>query len=291
MMTENRIKVISWIRSGMDYYTGLELLVEITSKPQLRAQFNGGMKHLGGKLAYEICKAARVADVVTWKKFIRDVKDKPTNDFEQTPEVKSKRVYVPIEQQREIQHALKDPIIDPGHLKDAILEENPLKEYPLIIRRIMYEYASMFQERSKLHTVMTEMDFSNAPAVMDRRAELFNLIKALSVRLEQFYHAKNKFELDGTPPIEDELFPPEAQKQEEDISLMDEESLKNRKKNLQNANSKDQSLLDYQSAKHGPTKNPMPKGPKRAKIEYRIKQRIKQMEEINSALLKYVIKE
>ncbi len=289
-MSNERNIVISWIRSGMDYYEGLEILVTLTAKPQLRGQFNGGMKHLSGKLAYEICKAAKVADIRTWKTFIQEVRDSPMEVPKENSKGKQHRELVAPETQKEIQHALRIPIVDPEHLKDATLEENPLKEYPAIIRRLMYEYASMFQERSKLHTVMTEMDSSNAPAVMEKRAELFDLIKALSIKLEKLYLAKNKFELDGTLPIESELFPPESQPEVEDIGLLDEESLKNRKKNLQNANSKDQSMLDYQSAKHGTTKNPMPDGPKRIKIEHRMKQRIKLMEEIDNALLKYVIK-
>ena len=294
-MSNERDIVISWIRSGMEYYEGLEILVSLTAKPQLRGQFNGGMKHMSGKLAYEICKAAKVADIRTWKKFIQDVRDEAAagiNFFPISPQGNipdtSRLPEITAENKNQMKVFIPASVPD---TKEATLEENPLKDYPPIVRRLMYEYASMFQERSKLHAIMTEMDSSNAPAVMEKRLELFDLIKALSIKLEQFYLAKNKFELDGTLPIEQELFPVEEQKQEEDISQLDEESLKNRKKNLQNANSKDQSILDYQSAKHGPTKNPMPKGPKRVKIEFRMKQRIKQIEEIDNALLKYVIEQ
>lgn len=291
---ENKEKVIGWIRSGMDYNEGIALLVEITHREYYFNQFTGSMRSMALKLAYEICKAAGVADVRTWKKFIQDAKDAPEPEVgEISPHVgeapdSGKLPALTDENKNQSKEFIPNQEVD---TKEASLDENPLKEYPSIIRRVMYEYTSMFQERSKLHTVMVEMDSSNAPAVMVKRAELFDLIKAMSVRLEQFHQAKDKFETDGTLPVEKELFPPEEIPEEADINLLDEESLKKRKKNLQNSNSKDQSFLDYQSSQHGATKNPMPAGPKRVKIEYRMKQRVKLMEEIDTALLKYVIKE
>ena len=67
--------------------------------------------------------------------------------------------------------------------------------------------------------------------------------------------------------------------------------LKKQKKNLQSSNSKDQTMLDYQATEKSETKNPMPKCPKRAKIENRIGQRNQKIEEIDSLLLNYVGKE
>jgi len=72
-MQENQIKVIGWIRSGMDYAEGIGLLVELTQKQKYSDQFTGREKSMSGKLAYEICKAAKLADHISWKDFIRKI--------------------------------------------------------------------------------------------------------------------------------------------------------------------------------------------------------------------------
>lgn len=284
-MAENKEKVIGWIRSGMDYNEGIGLLVEITRKQIFFNQFTGGMRSMSGKLAYELCKASGAADLLNWKQFILDIKE--GNDSQTTVNRN-----IPFKPEPLKQHPVNVPVpVKEVELNEQKLEENPQKQYPAIIRKIIHEYASLFQERSQMHTVMVEMPESNADAIILKRAELFDVVKSLSARLELLYEAKDLFEKTGALPDEKELFPPEVQPEEEDISKLDEESLKKRKKNLQNSNSKDQSFLDYQSAAHGSEKNPMPAGPKRKKIEFRMKQRSKQMEEIDNALLKYVIKE
>jgi len=63
-MQDNQIKVISWIKSGMKYTSGVDLLVEITRKQTFYKLFTGKDKSLADKLAYEICKAAMLADHV-----------------------------------------------------------------------------------------------------------------------------------------------------------------------------------------------------------------------------------
>lgn len=293
-MGDNKEKVIDWIRSGMDYNQGISLLIEITRKQNYFHQFTGASRSMSGKLAYELCKASGAADLLTWKKFIQDVKNEPIVELgEFLPQAgeapdSGKLPVLTEDNKHQLKYFIPAKDLDP---KSELLEENPLKEYPSIIRKIIHEYASLFQERSKMHTVMTDMPESNADAIILKRAEIFDVVKSLSARLELLYEAKDLFEKTGAIPNEKELFPPEEQPEEEDITKLDEDSLKKRKKNLQNSNSKDQSFLDYQSAAHGSEKNPMPAGPKRKKIEHRMKQRSKQMEEIENALLKYVIKE
>ena len=53
-MQDNQIKVINWIRSGMDFTVGIGLLVELTKKQMYSDQFTGREKSMAGKLAYEI---------------------------------------------------------------------------------------------------------------------------------------------------------------------------------------------------------------------------------------------
>lgn len=291
---ENSDKVITWIQCGMHYNMGIELLVEISGKKQFVSLFSGPERSLAPKLAYEICKASGLADVRTWKQFIHRVKQESNPDQSILPNTNHSK---PSPKEGIAFHVGKkmsnDKEEQEGSSDEAqeSLSENPLKQYPTVMRRVIYEYAAVFQERSKLHGVMAEMPESNAESVCAARAELFDVIKSLSQRLEQFYEAKTLFETNGTLPDPELLFPTQPTPQEEDYNLLDQEELKKRKKYLQNGNSKDQSLLDYQSKEHGPSKCPMPQGPKRLKIEYRIRQRVQQILQIDKAQLKYVIKE
>jgi hypothetical protein len=138
---------------------------------------------------------------------------------------------------------------------------------------------------------MTGMPESNAESVCAKRKELFDLIKSISARLEILYSAKKEFDEKGIIPQENEVFPIETEDAEPDIASLDEAALKKQKKNLQSSNSKDQTILDYQSKECTEVKTPMPNGPKRVKIEMRISDRNKKIVEIETYLLKYAGKE
>jgi hypothetical protein len=64
------------------------------------------------------------------------------------------------------------------------------------------------------------------------------------------------------------------------------DELKKLKKNLQTNNTKDRNRLDFQSANSKQHKTPMPDGPKRIKVEKRIKDRENKVVEINEKLKK-----
>jgi hypothetical protein len=74
-----------------------------------------------------------------------------------------------------------------------------------------------------------------------------------------------EFDEKGLIPEVDAVFPPEGNEQAEpDLASLDEAALKKQKKNLQSSNSKDQTILDYQSKERTEVKIPMPNGPKRS---------------------------
>ena len=64
------------------------------------------------------------------------------------------------------------------------------------------------------------------------------------------------------------------------------QELKKLKKNLQTSNTKDQNFLEYQDISKADKPNPMPSGPKKLKLENRIKTRLAQIEQIDYKLLK-----
>jgi len=299
-MQENQIKVISWIKSGMEYIQGVDLLVELTRKQTFFNLFTGKDIALADKLTYEICKAAMLANHLTWKDFIREVQngniliDNLSADFHRVemPElIPSDENNPKICTSDSVEKTETKGTTETIETAESI-ETKPLTEYPPVIRRIIHEYAALFQERSKLHSVMVDMPESNAEFVCAKRAELFDLIKSISARLEILYSAKSEFDEKGIIPEESSVFPPVGKEEAEpDITLLDEASLKKQKKNLQSSNSKDQTMLEYQSKERTEVKTPMPNGPKRAKIEMRIQERNKKIEEIETLLLKYAGKE
>ncbi len=282
-MSDNRSKLIAWIQSGMDYNSGINLLVEFSGKSFFRSFFTGKEKTLPRKLSYEICKASGVAGLGKWEDFILNTRqgNAPLTVIA-SPSRRQENVQPP---QKVIQ-VPKTTISE----EEEIIGTMPLHSYPPVIRRIVHEYASLFQERSKLHTVMVEMPESNAETVVSKRAELFDMIKSLSDRITVLYEAKKSFDEKKIIPVETDIFPEEIEETEEELTILDEKALKARKKNLQNSNSRDQSMLDYQSVSHGKEKKPMPAGPKRIKLESRMEVRTKKIEAVDMALLKYVSK-
>ena len=296
-------KVIDWIKSGMNYNDGINLLVELVKKADV-GMYIGRERSMASKLAYEICKAAKVADHVTWKDFIRDVMasriivklpvDGENEEKEITGDGSGTKLPEAVAgEEGKLRICEADAQAMEGRnfseVKETIATK-PLEEYPLVMRRVIMEYAELFQERSQLHTVMGRLPESNTEAVCAKRAELFNLIKSISDRLELLFVTQEAFAKDGTIPLEAELFPPAAEPVAEvtaDTTLMDEDSLKKQKKNLQSGNSKDQTILDYQANERTEVKKPMPNGPKRTKIEMRIAERNTRIEEIEVLLLKF----
>ncbi|MEI8114819.1 MAG: hypothetical protein WCI54_14380, partial [Bacteroidia bacterium] len=192
------------------------------------------------------------------------------------------------------------PITEPIH-KAIIAEDLPIEitalaempealsatnivEYPPIIRRIIAEYAETFQERSKTHRILTEMPQGNSQALKTKRAEIFDLVKAFTIRLEYLFKIRQQFEQNGELPLEDEVWPKPQELQETTLTD-DPEELRKMKKNQQTANTKDQNMLDYQTMVKADEKKTMPSGPKRTRIENRIKGRLKFIQEIDLKLV------
>jgi hypothetical protein len=199
-MQNKEQEVTDWLRSGMDYNEGISLLIAITQKQFYSTQFTGREQSLADKLAYEICKAAKVADHVTWKDFIREVQSVNCRDARRAsccePETENQPTDFPdVKPHVFITNDENNPKIcipDSAEATEtsetiAVVETiatKPLEEYPLVIRRVIMEYAELFQERSQLHTVMGRLPESNTDSVCAKRKELFDMIKTISDRLE-----------------------------------------------------------------------------------------------------------
>jgi hypothetical protein len=279
---KNKEAVTEWVRNGMDYNQGIALLVQVTGQKYYAGMFAGKQRTMGDKLAYELLKNSGVATLANWKDFIAETRREPFVSAERRPTLQ------PVEKFKAVA-TFTIPSDIPLSVVVETIGTKPLDEYPKVIRRMIHEYAELFQERSKLHEVMCQMPESNAESVVTKRQEVFSVIKSISNRLEILYSAKDAFDKKGTVPNEKELYPDLPNEADEQpvskYAGMDTEELKRQKKNLQTGNSKDQTILDYQGNENHDVKTPMPNGPKRIKIEMRIQERNKWIEEIEMMLL------
>ena len=285
-MEEHKVKVIDWIKSGMNYNEGISLVIKLSGRQGLLSQFAGKENKLKDKLAYELCKVAGLANHTNWKLLIENVNYYGSEDFEQRLKSNSIRV-APLRSSETVsdfrlklseegENEYDEKVIYPG-LKD---------EYPVIIHRIMNDMSDLYQQRSLLHAKMVGMDDSNKRILVKERVKLLDQIKQISDRFIFLYQAKQKFLQDRIIPQESAIYPEETTKKEvSPIFQKNGGELKKQKKNLQTSNSKDQKKL---SLIEKANLNQIGKTIVSAKgilIELRIRERIKMIEDIDYQLV------
>jgi hypothetical protein len=271
---EKQQLVLQWIESGCDYLQGTMLYGQFGKNIFLKSDFHSKQRKYATKIIYELCKSVGLDYAKLQKeKLVPIIKE-------------SKPFQIPLSEQ-----VLKEVIPPVSHVDfpapaemQEVLSATNITEYPPIIRRIIAEYAETFQERSKTHRILTEMPQGNSQALKTKRAEIFDLVKAFTIRLEYLFKIRQEFEQNGELPLEDEVWPKPQEMQETTLSD-DPEELRKMKKNQQTANTKDQNMLDYQTMIKGDEKKTMPSGPKRTRIENRIKGRLKFIQEIDLKLV------
>lgn len=318
MISENKVidfnekqkLVLQWIESGCDYLQGTMLYGQFGKNIFLRSDFHSKQRKYSTKIIYELCKSVGldyaqlqkdnlIPDLKAVKpengsnQEIKDLFQNPTdgNDEESLSDTEGEEVEKNAQITEVNQIAVVDKVAHNSTDEDLLTLEMPellsatnIAEFPPIIRRIISEYAETFQERSKTHRILTEMPQGNSQALKTKRAEIFDLVKDFTNRLEYLFNVRKQFEQNGEVPTEDEVWP--KSKELTEITLPeDPEELRKMKKNQQSANTKDQNMLDYQTMIKGDEKKTMPSGPKRTRIENRIKGRLKFIKEIDLKLV------
>ena len=282
-MTSIEIKqeVLNWIANGCDWDKGM-MLYSLYGKNRVLEKNIAGKKytHLD-KLTAELCKSVGLnyhklkAEMIF---FTSIAAEKPTSPPKAMPTSTASRSVG-------VASINRVTPTEPVEGMPETIDVKNIEQYPAIIRRVISEYTEMFQERSKMHRIMCEMPEGNSQTLKTKRAELFDIVKALTIRLQLLHDTQEIYKNTGFVPAEDEIWPKPKEKPTTELTD-DTEQLRKMKKNQQSANTKDQSLLDYQNEKKGEVKRLMPAGPKRMKIENRIKARLKMIEEIEYKLLK-----
>lgn len=168
-----------------------------------------------------------------------------------------------------------------------VLEDS--EQYPSDVRRVIHEYGEGYRMRSQLHSQMTSLPEYNQPDIVAQRRELLMQIKALSLRMEVLFQAKENYQLHRILPDPGALWPepvvsPGSASRDKPLPS-DPVELRRLKKNLQTYNVKDNNMLLYQSVTVQPQKHPMPEGPRRLGLEKRIRGRLRTISQIELKLV------
>lgn len=284
------MEVLSWWYGSRDFFTGTMLYGRYGRNAVLKATLNkpGKEKSMSGKLQYELCKAVGL----NWKKMPSLPDDaeiliapgaglvkKATGKVFDTDFLSS----LPQTPKTEKVKGADLPVEPYSHDKFVpIISDSTLSQYPKVIRRLKMEYQENYQVRSMLHKKMTkDIPDNNAIENVTKRKELLVEIHTKSARMEYLYRFIKKYEDYKVVPLEEEVWP-----REKTVDLPDDiEELKRLKKNLQTNNSKDSNLLLYQQKTKAEKENPMPVGPKRTRIELRIKKKEKEILAIDNKIV------
>jgi hypothetical protein len=263
-------QVLQWLSSGCDYNQGLALLSQTGKHKNLIRSISGRPARYAAKLKVELLKSAGLPYIT------------------QPPQ-----------------------------------QEKLPEKLPEIVEKVIREHSETFLLRSRLHEQLRALPPDNDPSTVKQRKNLSDSLSLLSARIELLFAAKEAWYNEGLLPDAAILFPqpPSAchdsacdcvcdsacpdsacdsacdsarpasarplTRASESVELpTTPQELKKLKKNLQTSNTKDQNLLEYQDIIKADKPNPMPPGPKKLKLENRIKTRLAQIEQIDYKLLK-----
>lgn len=234
-------QVLEWWNAGCDYDAGVGLYLQLGKNRVLKSTLPGRASRYTDKLKYELCKAAGL----DWTKMPRSGKGKPAVKHEVPPS------------------SLPAEAPPPS-------QENA-GNFPAVVRRVIYEYAECYRKRGALHYQMSHVPETNDKASCQQREELLSEIKKLSARMDVLYLARQAYLEKKQLPDPDRLWPKPAAVGD---NLPDDvQELKKLKKQIQTSLTKDRNLLDYGSKTKLESRDPMPAGPKRLKVEKRMKEK------------------
>lgn len=274
MNTDQR-EVARWWNAGRDYQQGVMLLARYSKNKVLVHTLIKQTEKFGrGKLEYQLPKAVGLQ---------RDKMPKADAIAEKSSEfkVQSSKLEEPGTLNPEPGTRNSEPesrIQNPATSDD---EPQYTTEYGPVIRRLKYEYSDLYNKRSIMHKQMGAVPAENSQVNMTERAMLLAKIKETTDRMDFLYGFEQAYFEKGIVPIEEEIWPPDEKPEE---IPTDAEGLKKLKKNLQTYNSKARNVLLYQSKAKTEQEHPMPKGPKRQRVELAIKRREEIIEEIERRL-------
>ena len=155
---------------------------------------------------------------------------------------------------------------------------------PPEVEHVIKLHADAYKTRAILHDAMAGLPSGNTKELVLKRKTHSDQIADCSLVIDIMHKAKEDYYTNGTIPDIKTLTSNNTESSASSDLPDDLQNLKDLKKQIQSLLSKDQHMLDYQQNKKGNNLNPMPKGPKRTKIELRMKSRTEALETIERKL-------
>jgi len=263
----NAKKIVEdWINNGKHYDDGVSLF-GMLSNNKARLNFFRGDPHFKDRpatLAYELMKLAGISKFKATKSIAaHKAKTVKPVAFRESHS----------DQLIDIMNAERKPVKPKPPVINA---ENP---YPDVVHDAINLYSSLYKERAKLFNQRSTLGWTNSASLVAQRKQLSDEIIELSGKMELLFIVRKEYEEKGILPEVNIAASLMAATDEELPNSIDE--LKKLKKNLQTNIAKDRNRLEYQSPNAKAVKTPTPEGPKRVKLEERIKARLDTIEKIN----------
>lgn len=151
--------------------------------------------------------------------------------------------------------------------------------FPPLIVKMKKEIEQLSIKRSRLKSDLNKVGDENTTEQTALRKSYGDQIAQLSERLDFIAPRKEDFFKKGILPNEDEIYPKPAS--EEELTGI---KLVKRERALVSSLTKDRNKLKYQQQTKADKENPMPKGPKRQKVEIRTKEKEIELESIRKKI-------
>lgn len=156
------------------------------------------------------------------------------------------------------------------------------RKWPEPIQRLMSVYAQTYRDRARTARERQELPEVNDVQVSIQRKELSLRMDTLTEKLERFWALRVRYDEKKIEPTDAEIDDilnntsgnseksEKSDSEEEDISKMDTEQLKVKRKSCVTERKRKMNLLKYQKPTKQKTENPMPDCPKRTILEKKI---------------------
>jgi len=177
-------------------------------------------------------------------------------------------------------------------VKDVEQQGPSYKKWPAPIQRLMREYAAQFRLREKASRERAALPDTNDEKVIAMRKVYSDIMEQATGRLEKFWALRTRYDEQNIEPTDEEIKAiidgdsdtddgdSESDNSSEDLTQMDTETLRIRRKSLVTGRTRKENMLKYQTSSRQRRENPMPECPKRVKLE-------RQIEKLTERISKY----
>lgn len=263
-------KIRAWLEGSQDYEEGLDLLQEAGIKKHkvFGKLIKGESKTRHEKLAYLLSKEIGLREI-----------PKPGQKL-QLP-IKGKEKPAAKKEKEKGKEKQNDPEGKESRLS-LIGKEEDINDYPEEIKKVIIEYSKLYNDRSISHRKLRELGDSNEAEIVSKRKILGEEIKMESEKMEDLFKIFKEYKDTGNIQDEEE----EEPGPEEEPKTIEE--MKRLKKNLQASVVKDKNILLYRTKTKpaGGKENPLPDGPRRIRLEKRVKQKEVEIEKLDLQIAK-----